>query len=73
MPKYIMGKDFHLHVGKKILMPHPTNPGEIAPIELLIKEVNNKQVTLQMLHPDGGFVEKTDNYSKDKNKYLIVE
>lgn len=71
MPKYIMGKDFHKHVGKKILMPHPTNPA-IMPMKLLIKEVKNKQVTLAMQPPDGN-LERTDNYSKDKNKYLIIE
>lgn len=69
MPKYIMGKDFHLHVGKKILMPHPTDPN-VMPLELKIIKAEKKQVTLQLV---GSEVKKTDNYSKDKNKYLIVE
>jgi hypothetical protein len=69
MPKYIMGKDFHLHVGKKILMPHPTDPN-ILPVELKIVEAKNKRVTLEM---EGTDIRKTDNYSKDKNKYLIIE
>lgn len=69
MPKYIYGKDFHKNVGKTILMPHPTNPS-ILPVELKIIEVKNKQVTLQMA---GTEVKRTDNYSKDKNKYLVIE
>lgn len=68
MPKYIYGKDFHKNIGKTILMPHPLNAE--SPIKLKIIEVKNKQVTLQMV---GTEVKKTDNYSKDKNKYLIVE
>lgn len=67
MPKYIMGKDFHLHVGKKILIPHPHH--KTLPIEVKIVSVKNKQVTLESM--DG--VRKTDNYSDDKNKYLIIE
>lgn len=69
MPKYILGKDFHKHVGKTILMPHSTNTS-IPPVELKIMAVRNKQVTLQMV---GTEITKSDNYSKDKNKYLIVE
>lgn len=69
MPKYILGKDFHKHVGKTILMPHPTDPN-ILPVELKIIEAKNKQVTLEI---PGAGIRKTDNYSKDKNKYLIVE
>lgn len=69
MPKYIMGKDFHKHVGKKILMPHPTNPA-MLPAELKIVSVKNKQVTLQLVGTD---IQQTTNYSDDKNKYLIVE
>lgn len=67
-----MGKDFHLHVGKKILMPHPSDP-TVFPVELLIKSAKNKQVTLVMANPNGGTIERTDNYSKDKNKYLVIE
>ena len=66
-----MGKDFHKHVGKKILMPHPTDPN-VLPVELLIKEVKNKQVTLAMIPPDGN-LERADNYARDKNKYLLME
>lgn len=69
MPKYILGKDFHKNVGKTILMPHPTNTS-IPPVELKIIEVKNKQVTLQMV---GTEIKNTDNYSKDKNKYLVIE
>lgn len=69
MPKYIMGKDFHLHVGKKILMPHPTEP-RTFPVELKIVKAENKQVTLEMEETG---IQNTANYSKDKNKYLIVE
>jgi hypothetical protein len=69
MPKYIMGKDFHKHVGKKILMPHPTDPN-VMPIELKIVKADNKQVTLEMVGMD---CRKTDNYSKDKNKYLLID
>lgn len=69
MAKYIMGKDFHNHVGKTILMPHPTNPS-VMPVEIKIVEAKKKQVTLQMVGTD---IKKTDNYSKDKNKYLIVD
>lgn len=66
MPKYIMGKDFHLHVGKAILMPHPTDPN-VLPVKLKIVKAENKQVTLDM-----NGIQKTDNYSKDKNKYLVI-
>ena len=69
MPKYILGKDFHKNVGKTILMPHPTN-ASIQPVELKIVEVKSKQVTLQMV---GTEIKKSDNYSKDKNKYLVVD
>jgi len=69
MNKTIMGKDLHKHVGKTLLMPHPTDP-TIMPIELKIVEVKNKQVVLQMVGTD---IIKSDNYSKDKTKYLIVE
>lgn len=69
MPKYIYGKDFHKNIGKTILMPHPTDTS-IEPVELKIVAVKNKQVTLRMV--ENG-IEKTDNYSKDKNKYLIVD
>jgi len=68
MPKYILGKDFHKNVGKVILMPHPTNA--VPPVKLEIVAVKNKQVTLRM-NENG--LEKTDNYSKDKNKYLVIE
>lgn len=70
-PKYIMGKDFHKHVGKKILMPHPTDPS-VMPLELLISKAENKQVTLVLTLPNGSTVTKAGNYSKDKNKYLII-
>jgi hypothetical protein len=50
-------------------MPHPTDPN-ILPVELKIIEAKNKQVTLEI---PGAGIRKTDNYSKDKNKYLIVE
>jgi hypothetical protein len=33
----------------------------------------NKQVTLGMAMPNGGTMQKTENYSKDKNKYLVIE
>lgn len=69
MPKYIMGKDFYKHVGKKILMPHPADI-RAMPIELKIKGVKNKQVTLEW--EEMGIL-KTDNYSDDKNKYLIIQ
>lgn len=69
MGNTIMGKDFHKHVGKTILMPHPTDP-TIEPVELKIVEVKNKQVTLQMV---GTNITKADNYSKDKTKYLIID
>lgn len=68
-PKYIYGKDFHKNVGKTILMPHPTNAA-ILPVELKIVSVKNKQVTLQMVGTD---IQQTNNYSDDKNKYLIIE
>lgn len=69
MPKYILGKDFHKNVGKKILMPHPTDP-KIEPVELKIVRVENKRVTLELV---GFGIQKEDNYSKDKNKYLVIE
>lgn len=72
MPKYILGKDFHKNLGKVILMPHPTDP-TIEPVELLIKSVNNKQVTLSVFRKSGWPIEQTANYSKDKNKYLVIE
>lgn len=71
-PKYIYGKDFHKNIGKTILMPHPTDP-TVMPLELLISKVENKQITLALKLPNGGTVTKTDNYSKDKNKYLVIE
>lgn len=72
MPKYILGKDLHKHEGKWILMPHPTDP-TIMPMELKILKVENKKVTLGMVRPHGRVIYKTDNYSKDKNKYLVIE
>lgn len=69
MPKYILGKDFHKNVGKTILMPHPVDIRAL-PIELRIVEVKNKQVTLEWEEMG---IRKTDNYSKDKNKYLVIE
>lgn len=68
-PKYIMGKDFHKHVGKKILMPHPSRP-EVFPVELLIEKVDNKRVTLKSVEMG---TTQTDNFSHDKNKYLVIE
>ena len=69
MSKAIMGKDFHKHIGKTILMPHPTNQS-IMPVELKILMVVDKKVMLQLV---GTEITRLDNYSKDKNKYLIVE
>lgn len=72
MPKYILGKDFHKHVGKKILMPHPTNPS-VMPVELTILKVVDKRVTLGVMIDEERAITQTNNYSKDKNKYLIIE
>lgn len=68
MTRTIMGKDFHKYVGATILMPHPTNPS-VMPVELKIVSVENKQVALQLVGTD---IIRKDNYSKDKNKYLVV-
>lgn len=69
MPKYIYGKDFHKNVGKKILMPHPTDM-KVLPVALQIIEAKNKQVTLELF---GTNIRQTSNYSRDKNKYLVIE
>ncbi len=68
-PKYIMGKDFHKHVGETILVPHPTRPLTILPIKILIKGVENKKVILQQVGTDKI---QTLSHSKDKNKYVVV-
>lgn len=65
----IYGKDFWRHVGKSILMPHPTNPN-VMPIKLKIASVHHKKV---LLRDEETGNERADNYSKDKNKYKVVE
>ncbi len=65
----IYGKDFWRHVGKTILMPHPTNPN-ILPVRLKIIAAKKKRVTMTM-ESTGDTM--TTTYSKDKNKYKVVE
>lgn len=64
----IMAKDFWQHVGKTILMPHPT--GLVMPCELKIVKADKKQVTMRRV--DTG-AEMTANYSKDKRKFRVVQ
>lgn len=65
----IMAKDFHKHVGKTILMPHPTMPLQILPVKLLIKGVENKKVILEQVGTNKRMIE---NFSKDKTKYKVI-
>lgn len=69
MPQYIKGEDFHKHVGKTVLIPHPTRPLQVLPVMVLIKGVDKKKVILQQVGTDKT---NTVNYSKDKNKYVVV-
>lgn len=69
MPQYIKGEDFHKNVGKTVLIPHPTMPLRILPVKVLIKGVDKKKVVLQEVGTDKT---QTVNYSKDKNKYVVV-
>jgi len=51
------------------LIPHPTMPLLVLPVKVLIKGVDKKKVILQQVGTDK---EQTINYSKDKNKYVVV-
>jgi len=65
----IMAKDFHRHVGKTIMMPHPTMPMQILPVKILIKGVDGKKVILEQV---GTGRQMAANYSKDKTKYKVI-
>jgi uncharacterized protein (DUF302 family) len=65
----IMAKDFKRHIGKSILMPHPSNP-LIMPCKVLIVGTDKKKTILK--REDNGLA-MAANYSKDKTKYKILE
>ncbi len=65
----IMAKDFHNHVGKSILMPHPTIP-LVLPRKIKIVGARKKKVTLR---DEESGQEMTANYSQDKTKYKVIE
>lgn len=64
-----MAKDFHRHIGKYILMPHPTNP-LVMPKKLKIVGMEKKRVVLKDEETGAILIE---NYSTDKTKYKIIE
>lgn len=66
----IMAKDFHKHIGKTILIPHPTMPLQILPVKVLIKGIENKKIVLEQVGSNKIMVRK---FTTDKTKYKVVD